>query len=99
MNQSREIVGQWWFPSAPGDRWIGTLTLEHGKEPQLKVIIPKGFHQTPEIGPVDALHGHDRAGKPITLLFAGSPHKSGGTAVTEMRFSGGYALVGIEVEN
>ena len=39
----REIVGQWWLPSAPEEKWVGTLTLEPNKAAALSVTIPKGF--------------------------------------------------------
>ena len=99
MSKKQKVLGQWWLPSAPEEKWVGTLTLERGEGPRLKVTVPKGFHEVPAGQPIGALHGHDQSGKPITLLFPGWPQTNSGSVLTEMRFRAGYALVGIEVSS
>src|ERR1017187_5340589 len=68
MSEKREILGQWWLPTQPDEKWVGTLTLEPGKSPRLTVTIPKGFFQLPAQHTSPVLHGHDKHGKPITRM-------------------------------
>ena len=89
MSEKREILGQWWLPTQPDEKWVGTLTLEPGKSPRLTVTIPKGFFQLPAQHTSPVLHGHDKHGKPITLLFPGSSGAHGGMAVSQINFTAG----------
>ena len=99
MSERQEIVGQWWLPAAPDERWIGTLILESNESPRLSVTVPKGFFQLPKREALPAIHGHDKHGKPITLLFPGVPGTQGGAAMSQMDFTAGYALLGVHLDN
>lgn len=98
MSEKREIVGQWWLPSNEEDRWTGTLVLENGQTPRLNVTIPRGFFRiNTEQPPPPVLHGHDDHGKPVTLLFPGWAGSHGTMAMSQHRFSAGYAILGIHL--
>ncbi len=98
MNEKREIVGQWWLPSNVEDRWTGTLILENGETPRLNVTIPRGFSGVnTDQPPPPVLHGHDDHGKPVTLLFPGWAGSHGTMAMSQHRFSAGYAVLGIHL--
>jgi hypothetical protein len=94
--KNRAIEGLWWFPANPDDRWIGTLMLVPGKSPRLELTITKGFDfKAPETLP--ALHGCDKHGSPITLLHLGRSDYSISSVLSIVSYTGGYALLGIEV--
>jgi hypothetical protein len=38
MEEKRDILGLWWLPTNPTDRWVGTLTLEKGKSASFALI-------------------------------------------------------------
>jgi hypothetical protein len=73
LSEKREIAGQWWIPSQPEEKWIGTLSLEPGKSPWLEVAVAKSCFGLLEMNAPPVIHGHDDQGKPITLLFPGWP--------------------------
>lgn len=92
----REIVGQWWLPSAPEEKWVGTLTLEPNKAAALLVTIPKGF-QFMEAKAPPIIHGHDEHGRPVTLLFPGWPRPTATMVMSQVEFNTGYAVLGIHL--
>ena len=92
----REIVGQWWLPSALNEKWVGTLTLEPNEAASLSVTIPKAF-QFFEMKAPPVILGHDEQGRPISLLFPGWPQASSGMAMTQVNFKAGYAVLGIHL--
>jgi hypothetical protein len=93
----REIVGQWWLPSVPDEKWVGTLTLEPNKAPALSVTIPKGFQFMEWKAPPPVIQGHNEHGGSITLLFPSWPQASAGMAMTQVKFSAGYAVLGLHL--
>src|SRR5437899_12994817 len=97
MNEKREILGQWWLPTQLDEKWIGVLTLEPQKSPRLKVTVPKGFFDLVGGKAPPVIHGQDDHGKPITLLFPGWPQTSGGMTMSQMTFTAGFAILGIEL--
>jgi hypothetical protein len=97
MTEKREILGLWWLPEKPDEKWVGTLACDEDKSPHLTVTVPKGFQDFQSAPAV--VHGHDQHGKPITLLFPGLPKSRGGMAISQMEFSAGYAVLGLELPN
>lgn len=93
----REILGQWWQAATPNEKWLGTLTLKANKSPRLHVTVPKGFFNLPKWQDSPVLHGEDKHGEPVTLLFPGPPSTRGSTALSEMVFTPGYAVLGIQL--
>jgi len=97
MTEKQEVLGQWWLPANPEQRWVGTLKLAPGESPNLAVIVPQGYFQLCEPPRPPVLHGYDEHGKPVTLLFPSCPSTSGAAALSQMRFSAGYAVMGIHL--
>jgi hypothetical protein len=92
----REIVGQWWLPSAPEEKWVGTLAVEPNKAASLSVTIPRPIRLF-EMKAPPVIHGHDKQGRPISLLFPGWPQTSSGMAMAQATFKAGYAVLGIHL--
>jgi|ERR1043165_2223656 hypothetical protein len=90
MTETREILGLWWLPEKPEERWVGTLTSDDDKSPRLTVTVPNGFQEHESAPPV--VYGHDQHGKPITLLFPGLPRSRGGMAISQLEFSAGFQI-------
>jgi hypothetical protein len=90
----REIVGQWWLPSAPEEKWVGTLTLEPNKAAALSVTIPKGFQFMEWSDPPPVIYGHDKHGHQVSLLFPSWPQASATMVMTQARFKAAYAVLG-----
>lgn len=98
MAERRDIHGLWWLPTNPSERWIGTLSLTPDRSPRLDLSVPKGFFSLPlQNTPVPVIQGCDECGRPITLLAPHFPSSHGGAALTQLSFSGGYAILGIEL--
>lgn len=98
MSERRDIPGLWWIPSNPERKWIGKLAVAPNKSPRLRITIPEGhFAKVPELP--ELLHGCDQHGKPITLLHVGVGNKSMSGAMTRIKCSAGYALIGIAVSS
>jgi hypothetical protein len=96
MNGRREIMGLWWTPGDPGNKWVGTLTLDYDKSPKLDLTVAQGFgFKVPQLG--DFFHGCDGHGKPITLLYPGEHRTSHSAALTLLNYSAGFAILGIEL--
>jgi hypothetical protein len=98
VNEKREILGQWWLPAEPKEQWVGTLLLEPAKSPRLTVTVPKGYFQLPDRQTWPVVLGHDEHGYPITLLFPGSGGNWGGAALSQVKFTAGYAVLGIHLD-
>jgi ApeA N-terminal domain 1 len=99
MSDKTKIIGLWWLPDSPNERWTGTLTVGPDISPKLKLVVPKGF-LTVETKPAPkVIHGHDTGGMPITILFPGMPMGSSGMAISQPVYSGGYVIHGIELND
>jgi hypothetical protein len=100
MSEKRDIAGLWWLPTNPDERWVGTLTLECDKSPRLTVTVPKSaFQFLDQETLLPVIHGHDQHGKPITLLFPGCHRTHVGMALSQMEFTAGYAILGIQLSD
>ena len=99
MSTKREIKSFWWSPDRPETRWFGTLTLGPDQTPELELIVERQdpAEQALPLGRV--IHGKDEHGKPITLLFVGSPGQSTSGAVLKLNLSAGYAIIGVALPN
>lgn len=96
MSEHRDIPGRWWIPSNPEQKWTGKLRLSPKKSPRLKLLIPEGLYiRVPEIPEV--LHGCDKNGNPITLLYASCSSKTMSGAIAQIKCSAGYAILGIHI--
>ena len=96
MSSRRDILGLWWLPSNPDQKWTGKLRIEPKKSPRLKMIVPEGLYiRVPDIP--DVLHGCDKNGSPITLLHTSCFHKSMSGALAQLKCSAGYAILGIQI--
>lgn len=91
-----QILGYWWFPETPNERWVGTLFLNDNDSPRLKIIVPRAWHDFDKVVP-SVIHGYNRDGNPITILFPGRAGGQFGPAISEIEFHGGYAVLGLEV--
>lgn len=96
MSEPRKILGLWWLPSAPADKWIGTLTLAPDESPELRTTVQKGFELHTETSP-GVLHGCDQHGRPITLLYVGQPGAETAAVLSQHTWTAGCALLGIEL--
>jgi hypothetical protein len=98
MKQEKEVLGVWWLPTNPDERWVGTLVLAPSKSPKLTVTTLKSAFQF--VGKEDAptvIHGLDQSGKQITLLFPSWPQSRGGMALSQVEFGAGYAIIGAQI--
>jgi ApeA N-terminal domain 1 len=99
MSEKHDIAGQWWFPTNPDERWLGTLKFEPDKAPHLSIPLAKSFDEAEKLGQPPAILGRNNNGFPITLLFPGWPRLHGGTELCQMDFSAHHALIGIHFAN
>ncbi|MDB6122520.1 MAG: hypothetical protein JWQ71_1513 [Pedosphaera sp.] len=99
MKEKREIVGQWWLPSTADQPWVGSLVLEPSKGPRLRVTVPKAYFSLSKEETPPILHGRNECGIPNTLLFPGRPRSQGAAALSQLDFSVGYAVLGVEFPN
>lgn len=96
MSERREIKGVWWASSNPEERWPGTLVLEWDKTPKVTISVPRNLGlPAPDFGQI--LHGCDQQGNPLALLFPCENHSTLGSALTVLHYSGGAALLGLEL--
>lgn len=96
MNGKRHIAGIWWLPNNPSERWIGTLELAPDQSPELKFTVETSSSlRSAQF--LEVMHGRDQHGHPITLLILspGDARYSGN--LSEISFSAGYAILGIEL--
>lgn len=94
MSEPRTIPGLWWLPTAPADKWVGTLTLAPDESPTLRTTVPRGFEFHTDTWP-GVLHGCDQHGRPITLLWVGRPGAQTSAVLSHHTWSAGEAVLGI----
>ena len=96
MKQKRTIAGIWWLPEAPDERSMGDLKLAPDKSPELRLTVESSSSLKDARYP-NVLHGCNQHGKPITLFHLGRHHAGLSSAITKLRYSAGYALLGIKL--
>lgn len=98
MTADREIAGLWWLPENPNNKWVGNLVLQAKQSPRLKFTMPKGFEtKLPDTPAV--MHGCDQHGKHITLLHLSQTEATSSSALSQITYSAGYAILGIDLPN
>jgi ApeA N-terminal domain 1 len=97
-SEDRNIPGIWWLPDNPDERLVGTLTLKPGEGPEVSFVVPTNTRLSSVRFP-ELLHGCNKHGKPITLMKLGQSHGSFASALTELKYSAGYAILGIEIRS
>lgn len=98
MSNRRDILGLWWLPSNPERKWTGKLRLAAKKAPRLRFTVPEGLYANVPVIP-ELLHGHDEHRRPITLLHTHCTSTSMSGAMSRIKCSAGYALLGIHISN
>ena len=96
MKQKRTIAGIWWLPESPDERSMGDLKLAPDKSPELKLTV-ESSSSLKEARYPNVLHGCNQHGKPITLFHLGRHNASLSSAITKLRYSAGYALLGVRL--
>ena len=61
--------GQWWVPTDPDRKWVGTLRFDKRSGAVLNVTIPTdSINLEPSLNPRDLIHGRTTQGRAVTLL-------------------------------
>jgi hypothetical protein len=98
VTADREIAGLWWLPETPDNKWLGNLVLQADKSPRLEFTGQRGFDEhtpdTPEV-----MHGCDQHGNPISLFCLSRSVGSRSAVLSQMIYTAGYAILGIELPN
>ena len=97
MSEKRDILGLWWFPAKPNERFVGTLALKTDMSPKLVITVQKSFFEffTGDSTPPSLIQGCDDGGKPISLVTPSWPRSSGGSALTQVGYSANYAILNL----
>ena len=62
-------IGQWWVPTDPDHKWVGTLRFDKRSGAVLNVTIPTdSINLEPRLNPRDLIHGRTTQGRAVTLL-------------------------------
>lgn len=95
MRTEESILGLWWLPTNPDEKWPGTLVLKPDTSPTLNVTTEKSVFQFGDkLEAPTVIHGHNDMGKFITLLFPSWPQTKGGMRLSQVQYEAGYAIVG-----
>ncbi len=93
MSEPKRLNGFWWLPSAPQQKWFGTLTHD-GRNIELCCFAEQEVPDPGSMPQTFTLHGSDEKENAVTLLFADYAIVKQSCSLRTIRFRAKYALIG-----